>query len=158
MSMPRRPFLTTRAHEVFSLAHDLADRFGHDAVTPSHVVLGMLQEGRSVAIGALMNRRVQLDVLSHELEGHLPPLGTPRTQAAEHAWSPSDEQLIDQAKAESRDFGTEFYGVEHLLLAILRDETSAPAQVLERHGVRFDDARAEVVRIYGGRPDEDAAV
>ncbi len=158
MSMPTRPFLTTRAHEVFSLAHDLADRYGHDVVTPSHVLLGMLQEGRSVAIAALTNRGVPLDLLSHELEVVLPPPAPPRTKVADHAWSPSDEQLIEQAKAQSRELGTEFYGVEHLLLAILRDYTSAPAQVLERHGVLFDEARAEVVRIYGARPDEDAAV
>src|SRR5712691_6419712 len=103
MSMPRRPFLTTRAHQVFSLAHDLADRLGHDAVTPAHIVLGMLQEGRNVAIGALMNRHVPLDALSRELELHLPPPGAPRPQVAEHAWSPSDDHLIELAKVQSRD-------------------------------------------------------
>lgn len=50
MSLPRRPFLTTRAHEVFALAHDLADRLGHDDLTPVHVALSVLREGRGVAV------------------------------------------------------------------------------------------------------------
>jgi ClpA/ClpB-like protein len=38
---------------------------------------------------------------------------------------------------------TEFFGCEHVLLALLREETGLPAQALARHGVRFDDVQAE---------------
>lgn len=157
MAMPRRPFLTSRAHQAFALAHDLADQLGHDAVSPVHLALGVLREGRSVAVCALFNRGVPLDVLDHELEARLPRPGTPRTPSPNRSWSPSDEQLIDQAKLEARELGTEFFGCEHLLLALLRDGTGAPAHVLGRYGVRFDDARDEVLRIYSARPGGEPA-
>ena len=85
MAMPRRPFLTTRAQEAFSLAHDLADRLGHEDVTPVHVALGVLREGRSVAVGVLFNRSVPLDALARELEAYLPPPGGPRAATGEPA-------------------------------------------------------------------------
>ena len=45
MKMPRRPYLTTRAHEAFSLAFDLASQHGQSEVTPTHLTLGILRDG-----------------------------------------------------------------------------------------------------------------
>ncbi len=56
--------------------------------------------------------------------------------------------MIQRAKEEADELGTEFYGTEHLLLAVVRDGSSAPAQVLAKHGVRHDDLRREVLRMY----------
>ena len=153
MSLPMRPNLTNRAHKALALAHDLADRLGHDDVTPLHLALGVVREHRNVGVGALFNRGVPLDVLERELEERLPPPGTPRTPPPEREWTPSDEDVIDQATIEARELGTSFYGCEHLLLVSLRDETGAPAQVLARHGLAYEDMRAEVLSIYS-RSDE----
>jgi len=79
MTMPRRPYLTTRAHEVFSLAHDLADQRGDETVTPAHLLLGLLQEGRSVAVHVLHVRGVPLDTLASELEAELRVARAPRS-------------------------------------------------------------------------------
>src|SRR5688572_23919993 len=145
MSMPRRPYVTTRTHEVFAIAHDLAERLGHDDVTPVHIALGLIREGRSVAAAAILSRGVQLDVLERELEAHLSPPEAPRVPPAERSWTPSDECVLERATVEARELGTEFFGCEHVLLAFLRDATSTPAQVLARHGIRFEDARTEVL-------------
>ncbi|MDH3458507.1 MAG: hypothetical protein OER90_16815 [Gemmatimonadota bacterium] len=151
--MPRRPWLTTKAHEVFASAYDLADRLGHDGVTPVHIALAFFREHPNVATGALFHLGVPLDVLERELQEHLPPPGTQRPPSPERAWTPSDERIIDQAKIAARDLGTEHYGCEHLLLAFLRDEMGATTQVLARHGVRFDDLRTEILRIYNAGPE-----
>lgn len=37
MTMPVIPYLTSRARTALSLAQDLADRLGHDDVTPVHI-------------------------------------------------------------------------------------------------------------------------
>jgi ATP-dependent Clp protease ATP-binding subunit ClpC len=151
MSMPRRPYLTTRAHEVFALAHDLADRLGHAEPTPTHLALGLLAEGRSVAVAALQVRAVPLEVLSRELEAQLPPAAAPRTPAPTRAWTPTDQRLLAQAEAEARDLGTEHSSCEHLLLALLRDAESVPTRALARHGVGFSDVQATVRSIYAGQ-------
>ena len=151
MTMPRRPYLTTRAHEGFALAHDLADRLGHAEPTPTHLALGLLLEGRSVAVAALQIRGVPLDALARELEAQLPPPGAPRVPPQARAWTPTDDRLIAQAEAEARELGTEHSSCEHLLLALLRDAESVPARTLARHGVGFPEAQATVRSILAGQ-------
>ncbi len=155
-TMPRRPFVTTRTHHVFAIAHDLADCHGRTEVTPLHVLLAMLREGRSPAIVVLYNLGVRLDALESDLEAELPPATEP---APEHelSWTAAEERMLDRAAAESRDIGHRYQGCEHLLLAFLRDDASAPARALARHGVRFANARAEVIRILGAPPDSGAS-
>jgi len=43
-------------------------------------------------------------------------------------------------------------GCEHVLLALLRDTSSMPAQLLARHGIRFSQIRDELVRAENARP------
>ena len=96
-TMRRRPYVTTRTHEVFAIAHDLADWLGHDDVTPVHVSLGLVREGRSIAAQILHGRGVPLDVVERELEAHLPPPGEPRAAARERSWTHTDESVLEQA-------------------------------------------------------------
>lgn len=153
MSMlPRRPYVTTRTHKVFAIAHDLADRLGHGDVTPTHLTLGLISEGRSIA-AAILHARVPLDVLERDLNAHLPQPGTPRVPVPDHSWISSDERVLEQATVEARELGNEYFGCEHLLLAFLRDPTSALAQVLAKHGVHFDDVRTDVLRANNARPN-----
>jgi ATP-dependent Clp protease ATP-binding subunit ClpA len=155
MSLPVRPFLTTRARAVFSFAHDLADRLGHDDVTPVHVTIGLLNEGRNIAGQLILyGRGLPRDVLERELGAHLPPAAAPRPSAPSRAWSPIDERMIEAAAAEARELGAEYFGCEHLLLAFLRDADGAPARVLARHGVGYADVRGELLRLRESGPEQ----
>ncbi len=153
MRMPPRPYLTERAHEVLALAHDLADRRGDATLTPAHVALGLLEEGQSVAVYVLAARGVPLEALARDLAAELPASGTPRAIPAVRGWTPEDEAFFAQAMRAAREMDTPFYGAEHLLLALLRDRTGGPAQVLARHGIGFEDARADVRRVLFPPPD-----
>jgi ATP-dependent Clp protease ATP-binding subunit ClpA len=151
-SLPRRPYVTTRTHEVFALALRRAERLGHDDVTAGHIALALLEEGQNLALAALHFRGVPLDVVARELEADLPPATTPRVPAEALSWTPGVEAVLQDTIEESRTFGVEYHGCEHLLLALLRNPASAPARVLARHGVGYDEARAEVVRIFNAQP------
>jgi ATP-dependent Clp protease ATP-binding subunit ClpC len=141
-----------RTHDVFAIAHDLADRHGRTEVTPLHMLLAMLREGRSPAIVALHNLGVPLDTLERELEAELPPPAAMPSPAPELSWTAGDEQMLGMAAIEARELGHEWHGCEHLLLGFLRDDASLPAEALARHDVQFANARAEVVRLFGTPP------
>lgn len=147
--MPHRPAVTMRTHEVFAIAHDLADRFGHADVTPSHVLLAMLREGRSPAIVVLYLLGVPLDELERELESELSVSSLAQLPANEHSWSESDEEMLQRAGIESHGIRHSYIGCEHLLLAFLSDESSAAARLLARHGVDLANARAAVLYAMG---------
>ena len=151
MSMVRRSFVTSRTHEVFAIAHDLADTLGHDELSPLHVMIALLREEKNVA-AQLVCTRVPRNVIEPDLEAQLPRAGTARAGATVRAWSAADEQLIGQAANESREHGKEYIGCEHVLLAFLRDTAGVPAQVLARHGIHFGEVREELVRVDNVRP------
>ena len=148
MPMPRRPYLTSRASAAFALAHDLADRLGHDTIAADHLALGVLHHGKNLAVAALHNRRVPLATLVRDLEATLPPPGSPKPLKADRDWTPADEALIKQAEAEAAQLDTPFYACEHLLLVALRDASGGPARALALHGLGVDEMQAEVRRIY----------
>lgn len=153
MSMPRRPYLTTRAHEVFALAHDVAEQRGDVALTAAHLALGLLRERQGIPTYVLSARGVPLDVLGEELTATLPPSGSPRAAPAVRSWTPEDEVFVAQAIREASELGTEFYGAEHLLLALLRDPEGVVARVLAPHGVGYADVRADVRHVLFSQPD-----
>ena len=153
-TMRRRPYVTTRTHEVFAIAHDLADRLGHDDVTPVHVSIALVREGRSIAAFILHSHGVQLDAFERELEAHLPPAAEPRVPTHERSWTRNDERILELAKVEARELGNEFFSCEHVLLSFLRDPTSMTAQLRALHGLRYDDARAVVLRVYNAAPED----
>lgn len=134
-------------------AHDLADRRGDAALTPAHVALGLLTEGQNVAAYVLSARGVPLDALMQELAAALPAAGTPRASAAGEGWTPDDDALATRAAREAREMDMPYYGAEHLLLALLCDDASAPAELLARHGVTYANARAGVQWVHDGRRD-----
>jgi ATP-dependent Clp protease ATP-binding subunit ClpC len=148
--MPLRPAATTRTHTAFGLANDLARQLGHEEVTPPHVVIGLMREGSNLAAGILIHVwKIPVEVLERDLMDILPAAGSPRSDLPP-AWTAADEQMLEQATAESSRLGLEYVAGEHLLLAFLREPTGATARVLAGHGVRYHDVLTDLLTWYGG--------
>ena len=159
--MPHRPFVTTRVHEVFALAHALAERHGHAHVTPSHLLLGMLREGRSLVVGILQARGIPLDALARDIELTLGASQAVR-KPADLAWTATDEQVLDSARREAAELWPAFQhldgmhsdmrrrvvGCEQLVLALLRDPETTLAGTFSRFGIGFAEFREAVVQAY----------
>lgn len=145
--MPRRPYLTTRAHKAFAIAHSLAEQAGHGEVSPVHLAISAIRQ-RGVESGALQSLGISLVDLESDLTKELPPAGAASVNPGRREWSSGDEEMIRLAREEATELGTEQYSTEHLLLAMIRDATTSPARVLAKHGVRHETLRREVLRIY----------
>jgi len=145
--MPIRAGVTMRTHKAFRTAHELAASRGHAELTPVHILLAIVREGRSPAVVVLYNRGVQLKELEQELEKHLSPLTT--AYEPEYEWTEGELGMLQKAADEAHELDHEYQGCEHILLAILRDPHSLAAEILARHQVRFADAQAEVLHILG---------
>ncbi len=150
MTMPRRRTVTTRTHQAFGMAHELAGQLGHEATMAPHVLIGLMREERNIAAGILNHVwGIPVDVLEEELLQVLPPAGPP-SPAGVLEWTPADEQMLARATVESSALDCEYLAGEHLLLAFLRDPASTTARVLDRHGVRYEDVRRDILTWYAG--------
>jgi ATP-dependent Clp protease ATP-binding subunit ClpA len=78
-----------------------------------------------------------------------------RDRFTEHA-----RRVLDLAREEADGLGQRYLGPEHVVLGVLRDGTSAAAQVLRAHGLDLEAARAELDRlaergvVAGPRPSD----
>src|SRR5260221_1659807 len=58
-------------------------------------------------------------------------------------------QVIVLAQDETRTFGHDYIGTEHILLGLLREEEGLAARVLDSLDIPVEEERAQVVRIVG---------
>jgi ATP-dependent Clp protease ATP-binding subunit ClpC len=151
MQMTLRPGVTSRASTAFAIAHDLADQLRHDDISATHVAVGLLREEMNIAAQLLVHGRGLPRVT---LEAALLPesatLGLAGSHAVKRAWTPSADRLLDDAAREATALGSEATGCEHVLLAILHDESGAAAQALGSHGVHYEDFQSDLASIARG--------
>ena len=148
MLIPQQPYFTSSAHRALSYAHDLADRLGHDDITSTHVMLGVIENGRNPGVAALYSLGVDLAELQAELEADLPPRGVHRDPPSDREWTPTDQNYLQIAKTEAERHGTIFIGCEHLLAGIVADSSCAMARALKRRLINRGRLAAAIRSLY----------
>ncbi len=138
---------TEKANAALNLAIDSAQRLGHTYIGTEHIVLGLLREGSGVAATVLSAHGItaesyQEKIMETENSGqytHLSPEDfTPRTKKA-----------MEIAVAEAGALQQGYVGTEHILLAVLRDETSVAMRLLTAFGIRASELADETLRATG---------
>ncbi|MCF7804828.1 MAG: ATP-dependent Clp protease ATP-binding subunit [Candidatus Marinimicrobia bacterium] len=128
---------------VIQYAKEEAIRLGHNYIGSEHLLLGLLRDEDSSPAQLLISLGVELEELRVALQqavqtststitlGHLP-----LTKRA--------ERILKQTREEAHYFNMDTVGGEHLLLAILGEETGVAAEVLLNFGVNYETIRNEL--------------
>lgn len=113
---------TDRARRVVVLAQDEARALGHNYIGPEHLLLGMLSEGNNMAATALTASGLSLQAARNQLKDLGPPA---QFQLPDHLpFTPSCKTGIERAMPEAMALGHHYIGPEHLLLGLVRADTS----------------------------------
>jgi ATP-dependent Clp protease ATP-binding subunit ClpA len=115
-----------RAQQALALAQEEAAALNHDAVTPDHLILGLLKLGQGVACDVLRCLGVDLEVMRAEAAIRAGPVGDPRPPGP-LPYTRALRKVLAQAPKEARRLDHHYIGTEHLLVALLR-EGSLPAR------------------------------
>ncbi len=135
---------TEKAGAALNLAMHAAREMGHTYVGTEHLILGLLREGTGVAATVLNSRGVTalqyarkiMEVESGGTHSNLTPDDfTPR------ALSAMENALAQAAMAQQR-----YAGTEHILAAILRDDTGVAVRLLQQMAVRPADLLTDLTR------------
>lgn len=138
---------TEKANTALNLAIEAARELGHTYIGTEHIVLGLLREGSGVAAVVLNARGITAlrygDKLTQsEGGGVYSPLTpddlTPRAKAA------MELALTEAAMTQQRVAGT-----EHILAAILRDDTSVAVRLLQLLDGRPGELLTDIARAIG---------
>jgi ATP-dependent Clp protease ATP-binding subunit ClpC len=141
--------LTERAQRVINiLAQEESKKLNHDKLLPEHILLGLVREGEGVAIKALINLGVDLNMLREDIIANTKRTGgilllgdvPPSTRA---------QRVLELSADEARSMGHNYIGTEHLLLGLLREGDSGILNAFDKQGIKISNVREEINRLLG---------
>jgi ATP-dependent Clp protease ATP-binding subunit ClpC len=145
---------TERARRVLFFARYEATNYGSTAIDTEHLLLGLLRDGKGVAIRLLQHFNVSLEDVRRDLEGRF-AFHEKIPVSQEIPFTPAAKRTLQYTAEEADRHGVSYIGVEHLLLGLLRADTSVAAQMLTARGMQIDAVRKEMKRMLeGGLPPE----
>lgn len=144
---------TESARRAMALANQEAVRLKHDALTPMHVLLGILSKGGDMATMVLRNLDVQVETLRDELSKSISP-GSAGPQLAKLPQGQGTKEVIEFAIDEARKLGHTYIGTEHLLLGLIREGHTGAAQILAKRGLNLERLEQEILTVLRSATDE----
>ncbi len=138
---------TEKANTALNLAIEAAQHLGHTYIGTEHIVLGLLQEGTGVAgtilaAHGLTAAAYQEKIMESENSGQY-------TRLRPEDFTPRTKKAMESAVAEAATMQQGYVGTEHILLAVLRDETSVAVRLLMSFGIRTGDMIEEIIDTIG---------
>lgn len=124
---------TEKANKALNLAITSAQEMGHDYIGSEHVILGLLKEGTGAAF-AVLNK---LDVTAEAYENLVRERvgsGTP-TSLSPDSFTPRTKQILQIAVMAGARLHNAYVGTEHLLIAVIEDESCYGMRFLRILGV-----------------------
>jgi ATP-dependent Clp protease ATP-binding subunit ClpB len=130
---------TERAQEALQTAQTFAVRFNHQAVDVEHVLLAVLDQERGLATAILNKAGLSSEAIKlkvqRELERQPQVSGPGATPAGGIAITGRLNRLLVAASDEAKRLKDEFISIEHLLLAMLADDSGPAGRILKEFGV-----------------------
>jgi ATP-dependent Clp protease ATP-binding subunit ClpC len=128
--------------DVISLSREEALRLGHDYIGTEHLTLGLIREGGSMGVMLLKKLNVPFNELREAIEhATRKSVNFNVRNLANIPLTRQAEKVLKLTVVEAKNFKSDIVGTEHLLLAILRDDTSVATQLLARFNVNHDVVR-----------------
>ncbi|MCQ3935903.1 MAG: NDP-hexose 4-ketoreductase [Chloroflexi bacterium] len=135
---------TQRARRVLSLAHQEAERARQNSIGTEHLLLGLMDEEGGVAGRVLRELGMTSDRVREvvaRISGSAANFDPNRIELA-----PETQQVLEYAVDEARRLGHHYIGTEHILLGLVRVESTA-MEALRRLGVTPDQIRRQTRRV-----------
>lgn len=135
---------TQRARRVLSLAHQEAEQSRNNNIGTEHLLLGLMDEEGGVAGRVLRELGMTSDRVREVIR---------RVTTSSSSFDPNrvelaaeTQQVLEHAVEEARRLGHHYIGTEHILLGLVRVDSTA-MEVLRRLGVTAEQIRRQTRRV-----------
>ena len=138
---------TEGAKRALAIAQEKAIEFKHNYVGTEHLLLGLVEEEKSVSARALATLGVQGKSLEQEV---IRAVGNGTHSGGQLQMTPRTKHVLDLAQQAANSRGHNYIGTEHILLGLLYDGGGVAMQLLASKGIRPEDVVEKVNAIVGG--------
>lgn len=138
---------TDGAQQVLTIAQEKAEEFGHNFIGSEHLLLGLLEEGNSVAAKALHKLGLESKALEKAI---LDEDGRGSGFVSSIEMTPRTKRILQLAVDSANQMQHNYVGAEHILLGILRDGGGIAVSILQRFGIRGEDIVKTINSLIGG--------
>jgi ATP-dependent Clp protease ATP-binding subunit ClpC len=143
---------TDRARRAVVLAQDEARELGHSHIGTEHLLLGMLRDSgggsSSVAASALTSLGITLEAAREAVAA---AVGRGPGQSGHIPFTPPAKRSLELALREALQLGCDYIGTEHILLGVIRGDTSVAARTLAGLGAQPEAVRQRVIEMLPRR-------
>ena len=133
-----------RVKDVLAYSREEALRLGNDYLGLEHLLLGILREGKGLAVQIMLHFGVDLVQLRKMIEK---PIINPEKRNISIDNLPvvkQAERVLKITYLEARSMNSDLIGTEHLLLSILKDDDNLVSRSLKRYGLEYKMVREEI--------------
>lgn len=123
--------------DVLSYSREEAQRLGDSYIAPEHILLGIIRDGEGPANLLLKLMNVDVKAVREFLEDRLRQVNEVAIDS-DLPLLKSTEKILKYASLETRMLHRDELGTDHLLLAIMRENTSLAAEALRQQNVTYD--------------------
>ena len=135
---------TESARRALFFARYEVSQLGATSIETEHVLLGLIRESRGVVariLAPVAPESLRRDIETRSVYGKKTPT------SLEVPFSAETQRALQFAAEEADRMRHSYIGKEHLLLGLLREESSVAASILTKHGLRLDDVRSTIVKV-----------
>ncbi len=135
-----------KVKKIIQLSRDEAVRLGHDFIGTEHLLLGMLEDGDSLAIQVLDSLDVDIEDLKFKIEESTAPKSGERTSmnVGNIPLNKHAEKVLKVTFLEAKLYKNEEIAPEHLMLSILKHEENLASKVLVQLDVDYENYKTEL--------------
>ena len=141
---------TEKAQETISIAQKLAEERNNTQLETEHLLLALIDQKDGVVPQILDKLGVDYTQMKRQLENELEKLAKASGPTQVYL-SPRLKQVLDAAEKESRNFKDEYVSTEHMLIAIIDQDTGAAGRILKGYGITRDRVYQVLASIRGNQ-------
>ena len=139
-----------KARRALFFARYEASKLGSRVIESEHILLGVLREGEEIIKEIFSRFNVKPEQIRREVEGDR--LFVDRiSSSAELPLSEESKKILAYSAHEAESMLHQYVGTEHLLIGILRVESSTAARILSAKGLNVYGVREETISILKER-------
>ncbi|MFM7320158.1 MAG: ATP-dependent Clp protease ATP-binding subunit, partial [Armatimonadota bacterium] len=131
---------TERAKDAMSASQDILRRYKQNQLDSEHILLALVEQEDGLASSILERNGIDIPAVVRAVEAELARTpGASSSGEGQIYLAPRAKRVLDLAESESRRLKDAYVGVEHLLLAVLKEGESPSARILAQF--RLDEER-----------------